>query len=224
MINKISVYARVVLGIITILFLVGSAENIYGEETAKEVVDSIGMGWNLGNQLDCWNSNKNSSVDETAWGNPSVSKQLINEVHNAGFNSIRIPVTYYNHMDDEYNIDKKWLDQVAKIVQYVIDNDMYCIINVHHDTGSDGWLTADATTITQNKKRLAYMWKQIATYFKEYDGKLIFEGFNEILNTSKKWDYAGTTTYDATNQLNQTFVDTVRKSGGKNAKIGRAHV
>ena len=95
---------------------------------------------------------------------------------------------------------------------------MYCIINVHHDTGNDGWLTADASSYEQNSTKFKAMWKQIAEYFADYDEKLLFEGYNEILNNEKKWSWAGEESYNTANSLNQDFVDTVRSTGGNNAK------
>lgn len=153
---------------------------------------------------------------ETFWGNPVTSKALIDDIKDAGFGTVRIPVTYYNHIDSNGKIDKAWLERVKEVVQYVIDNDMYCIINVHHDTGAKGWLRADPATLNVNLKKYTYIWEQVSDYMKEIDDKLLFEGYNELLNESNKWSWADDESYKAANDLNQAFVNTVRSSGGNN--------
>lgn len=154
---------------------------------------------------------------ETLWGNLATTKSMIDGVKAAGYGSIRIPVTYTNHMDANGNIDKAWLDRVASVVQYALDNGLYCIINVHHDTGAGGWLKADATTYASTSAKFKTMWTQIATYFKGYSTKLLFEGYNELLNSANAWNYAGATSYSIANKLNQVFVSAVRATGGNNA-------
>lgn len=186
--------------------------------TASEIVEKMGMGWNLGNALDSCSYKENVTVTEESFGNVATTKDIIDMVKDIGFSSVRIPVSYYNYMDAEGNIDEQWLSRVKEVVDYVIDNDMYCIINVHHDTGSDGWLTADEASYQVNSDKLVNMWTQIANYFKDYDSKLLFEGYNEILNSEKKWSYAGLESYNTANKLNQDFVSAVRNTGGNNAE------
>lgn len=104
-------------------------------ETAGQTVNSITAGWNLGNSLDSldlYTEGKPQNF-ETAWGNPVTTKKLITTVKNAGFNAIRVPVTWGQHIDDKGNIDKEWLNRVQEVVDYVISQDLYCILNVHHD-------------------------------------------------------------------------------------------
>lgn len=191
--------------------------------TSKEInnlISDMGLGWNLGNSLLCINAKDGFTNDkyyETSWGNPVVTKELINSVKKAGFKSIRIPVTYYNHVDKNGKIDEKWLDRVQEVVDFVIDNDMYCIINIHHDTGENRWINADPDKFDEMSERLRNLWEQISKKFKNYDEKkLIFEGFNEILSENK-WENAGVEAYETVNKLNQVFVDTVRNTGEKNA-------
>jgi len=196
-------------------------------KTAKEVIEEIKVGWNLGNTLDCCNYKKEYLGQdkaivyyETFWKNPQTTKQMIDEIKKAGFNSIRVPVTYYDHIDENGIIDEKWFQRVEEVVNYVLDNDMYCIMDVHHDTGLCGygsWIVADADKYEENAEKLSGLWTQIATRFKYYDYKLIFEGFNEIVDTNK--DYNWTTGHQNTlnvNNLNQVFIDTVRETGGRN--------
>jgi O-antigen/teichoic acid export membrane protein/aryl-phospho-beta-D-glucosidase BglC (GH1 family) len=158
----------------------------------------------------------NEEYYETLWGNPVTTRAMIEEVANAGFKAVRIPITYYDHIDSNGKINRDWLKRVSEVVNYVIDNNMYCIINIHHDTGEDGWIKAEYSELETNKERLHCVWQQIATYFMNHDDKLLFEGFNEILNNKNQWNNAGGDSYKASNELNQEFVDTVRETGGNN--------
>jgi len=196
-------------------------------KTASEAIREMKIGWNLGNALDSTNYQKRylgeeKSVEyyETLWSNPKTTKAMIDEIKKAGFHSIRVPVTYYDHIDESGKIDAHWLERVKEIVQYVLDNDMYCIINVHHDSGfyeGGAWIVADYDKYQENAKNLSNLWTQIATEFKDYDYKLVFEGFNEILDSKRSinWKEGNADTLNVHN-LNQVFVDTVRKTGGKN--------
>ena len=189
---------------------------------AQAIVNAMRIGWNLGLNFDCYdgkglNTSKSPNYYETLWGTPSSTQQTIDAVKAAGFGAVRIPITYRDHMDANGNIDQKWLARIRQVVDYCIKDDLYVIINIHHDTGNSGWLTADAATLTQSSAALKSMWEQIAVYFKDYGNHLLFEGFNEILNQKHQWNYAGKENYEAENTLNQIFVDTVRKTGGNNA-------
>lgn len=194
-------------------------------ESADSVVNSITAGWNLGNALDScgewiglYTDGKPSDY-ETAWGNPVTTKKLITAVKNAGFNAVRVPVTWAEHIDDKGNIDSKWLARVQEVVDYVISQDMYCILNVHHDAGADGWLEASSDCYKKNSAKFAGLWKNIAVRFKNYNEKLIFEGFNEMLDDQNSWtDAKSDDAYKAVNDFNRLFVSTVRKTGGNNAE------
>ena len=153
---------------------------------------------------------------ETLWGNPITTSTTINHVSTIGFKAVRIPITYQNHIDQNGNISAYWLQRVKEVVDYVLNNNMYCIINVHHDTGASGWLKADST-YQNNSIKYKNMWRQIANYFNGYGSKLIFEGYNEILDENNKWNYAPVSSYNIANKINQDFVDTVRSTGGNNS-------
>lgn len=183
----------------------------------EQAMEEMAPGWNLGNALDSFNPNLvvlNSS--ETFFGNPETTREMISLVKEQGFHCVRIPVTYMNHMDEDGTIERDWLLRVGEVVDYVINEDMYCIINMHHDAGEDGWLTADMNDLKENEKKFSNMWKQIGTYFAHYDEHLIFEGYNEILNKEAQWSQPGKESFEAANQLNQTFVDTIRSLSGEN--------
>lgn len=177
--------------------------------SAVALVEDMGLGWNLGNTLDStnsWTSNPSPSDIETAWGNPVTTEAMIQEIKKAGFKTVRIPVTWWDmtgatgtaSMDAfDGEVAEKFLARVKEVVDYCIDNDMYAIINTHHD---EEW-QKDTSKIDIFKK----LWGQIAEYFKDYDQHLVFEGMNEVSFTT-----ADAMTY------NQAFVDTVRATGGNN--------
>ena len=186
-------------------------------ESALEFVSKMGAGWNLGNSFCCCDDKnygeKEVSYYETLWGNPITTKATIDAVKAKGFKTVRIPITYRNHIDTNNQIDSKWLSRIKEVVDYVIQNDMYCIINVHHEN----WLVADTDKQAAGQEKLEAVWKQISEYFSEYGTNLIFEGFNEVINSAGQWDSADSKSYAVVNSYNQTFVDAVRTTGGNNA-------
>ncbi|MGN0318163.1 MAG: glycoside hydrolase family 5 protein [Lachnospira sp.] len=192
-------------------------------ESASCAVASMKVGWNLGNTLDStgdWISRDSATIVtnfETAWGNPVVTEKLIRHIKDLGFGAVRIPVTWNYHFDNEGNIDEKWMKRVTELVDCVIDNGMYCIINVHHDTGESGWLRASTSNFTSNHIKFEKIWTQIATNFRDYDEKLLFEGFNELLDESANWSKPGSDALSAVNMYNQSFVACVRGTGGNNS-------
>ena len=229
-------------------------------ESAADAVRKMGAGWNLGNSLDAnsgddshmWieaYSARTNETYETAWGQPVTTRELFRMFKEAGFNAIRIPVTWYPHMgtiqlqwvDEDwhwdksawtgYEVDPVWMARVKEVVDYVIDEGMYCILNVHHDTGaaSTAWLVAGGPEFEAAKARYQSLWQQIAETFKDYDARLLFESYNEMLDPYDSWCFASFATparYDADvaqsaykgiNQYAKLFVETVRASGGNNA-------
>ena len=193
------------------------------EQTAAEIVADMGFGWNLGNLLDsCPNTgvlSVGSVSSETSWGNPKATQTLIDGVKESGVSSIRVPVTWYNHMDPvTYEIDEAWMDRVEEVVGYVLNDDMYCILNIHHDTGENGWLKASSTDLDTKKEIFTAIWEQISERFKDYGDKLLFESFNEIIDDNSEWVSPSQESLTIVNDLNQIFVDIVRESGGNNAE------
>lgn len=193
------------------------------EQTAAEITKDMGFGWNLGNSLDSYVGTTFGGQDlssETCWGNPKSTQTLIDGVKASGINTIRVPVTWYNHMDpNTYEIDDAWMDRVEEVVNYVLNNDdTYCILNVHHDTGENGWLKASSNNLETKKEIFTAIWEQIAERFGGYGDRLIFEGFNEILDDNSEWVNPSQESLNIVNDLNQMFVDIVRASGGNNAQ------
>jgi aryl-phospho-beta-D-glucosidase BglC (GH1 family) len=179
--------------------------------TAFEITEDMAIGWNLGNALDSTASSlSNTSVStETAWGNPVVTQELIDAVKAKGFNTIRIPTTWYQHLDSDNNIDAAWLARVKEVVDYAYNQGMYVILNIHHEE----WINRSdfATAYDEMSPKLIKIWTQIATYFSDYDQHLIFEGMNEPRAAGSSYEWTGTTAeYEVVNKLNNDFVNTVR--------------
>jgi endoglucanase len=176
--------------------------NITSVELAKELVP----GWNVGNSLE-------AIPNETAWGNPRISQRLIDSVKATGFKTIRIPVAWSNSMDTTtYTINPALMARVEEVVNYVLQDDMYAIINLHWD---NGWMQPTYGKQAYVNNRLAVMWRQIALHFRDYNDHLLFAGTNEVMVTGNY----GTPTkeyYTVQNSYNQTFVTTVRSTGGCN--------
>lgn len=200
-----------------VILIISSGCSLQNEENNPI---SYGIGWNLGNTLDSVDFRQEGSVEyyETLWGNPITTKQMIDAVKEAGFKAVRVPVTWYDHVDEGGIIDPEWMNRVEEIVNYVLDNDLTCIINLHHDTGKQAWIKADVERKEEMKQIIQSLWSQIAMHFQEYDEYLLFEGMNEILNNENQWDGASDEELAMVNELNQVFVNTVRETGNENTK------
>ena len=204
----------------------GSTPSIPTNSAAIAAVAAMNLGWNLGNSLDCTDASKADTVVETSWGNPVVTADLIKAVAAAGFGAVRIPVTWIGRFGPapDYTISPTFINRVEAVVKYVLDANLYAIINIHHDGGykvAGRWLTlvdissglVTVANTEQVKTQFTKLWAQIADHFKDYDGHLIFESMNEVMVDYKPPLQAY---YDGINGLNQAFVDTVRASGGNN--------
>ena len=199
----------------------------YVEESAVDAVRNMGIGTNFGNCMDAvamWmNMESNTVTDfEKAWGQVPTTKAMVDFLKKNGFNSVRVPVTWFQHMKEDGTVDEAWMNRVQEIIDYIIDNGMYCILNVHHDTGADSddvthWIKADETNYSKNKEKFESLWTQIATRFKNYDQHLLFEGYNEMLDASNTWNAPkSASSYKGLNAYAQSFVNAVRATGGNN--------
>lgn len=180
--------------------------------TAAEIVSQMKVGWNLGNTLDATGGEGVGA--ETSWGNPVTTKAMIDEVKAAGFNVFRVPVSWGGHVDGDFNIDAAWLDRVQEVVDYGIENDMYVILNTHHEE----WYMPDNAHAEEDTKHLEKLWTQIAERFKDYGEKLLFEGVNEprLRGTNVEWT-GNAESREVVNRYAETFVRAVRATGGNNA-------
>lgn len=211
----------VVAGSFTAPFSVQAAKKdttSFEDLNQSQIVEAMGPGWNLGNQLESVTDNV---PEETNWGNPVITEKLIQSVKAAGFKSIRISISYFAKIDDDkdYTIDSKWLDRVQEVVDYCIKNDLYAVINIHGDgynTIDGSWLLCNGKNQTEIKKKYKKVWKQIAERFKNYDEHLLFESMNEEFDGS--YSEPNKEYYQNINDYNQIFVDTVRKTGDNNTK------
>jgi len=187
---------------------------------------------------------------EKAWGQ-GVSPELIHAIKEAGFSAIRVPVTWYPHMGivlsartdndgltwyksqwEPTPVDEVWMARVEEVVNMVLNEGLYCVLNVHHDTGAAqcAWLHATGAGFTYAEPIFRSLWEQIATRFQNYDEKLIFEAYNEMLDGYNSWCFASLAgpngynasaaadTYQAINNYAAAFVETVRQTGGNNSQ------
>ena len=191
----------------------GTMRDITPAALAKEMT----AGWNLGNSLDAYGAY--SLNNETYWGNPKTTKAMIDAVKNQGFNTIRIPVSWAEHVGSapNYTINAAWMNRVQEVVDYAMSANMYVLLDTHHETS---WLKPQSSTLDASKKQLTAIWTQIAERFKDYGDHLIFEGMNEprIVGSSSEWTGGDADGRAAVNVLNEAFIDAVRKTGGNNAK------
>ena len=206
--------------------------------TAKDLVAEMGVGVNIGNTFDSlWTTGISG---ETGWGNPVVSQAFIASLPKNGFKTVRLPVSWSDYTGEgpDYTIDENWMARVEEVVNWILAEDMYCVLNIHHDGGGEDTGNPNITNYPNKywirlmqlpdqeeavNNRFAAVWKQIARRFAGKSDKLILEGVNEI-GFDNLWNrYAGgqaeekAKAYRLLNKLNQTFVNTVRSTGGNNA-------
>lgn len=179
---------------------------------AKDIEADIKAGWNIGNTLEAIGG-------ESAWGNPKINEEYVAGIKAAGFNAVRIPCSWDSYIIDKTNntIDPKWLDRVNEVVGYVLDQDLYAILNIHWD---GGWLEnniefASKPELVDKQKAL---WTQIATRLGHYNEKLLFAGLNEP-NAGNEWGSKNDNilAMKALLDYEQAFVDAVRGVGGNNS-------
>ena len=195
----------------------------------EAILEDMGLGWNLGNSLDATGG---SGLDtETSWSNPKTTQALIDKVKSLGFNTVRVPVSWGKHVSgDNYTIDSAWLARVKEVVDYCYKNDMYVILNIHHDTKSSASASGAgyyprSSAYSSSEKFVTSVWSQAAEYFKDYDYHLIFETLNEprLIGTDYEWWFNKWSipsevkdAIDCINKLNQKAVDTIRDTGSNN--------
>ena len=203
----------------------------YVEESAVDAVKNMGIGTNFGNCTDVvamWmNMNSNSVTDfEKAWGQVPTTKPMVDFLKKNGFNSVRIPVTWFQHMKEDGTVDEAWMNRIQGIVDYVIDNGMYCILNVHHDTGADDkdvkhWIKADEANYGENKEKFEYLLDPgLPPVSSNYDHHLVFEKGLQMrcLMPTNTWNApkSASSYKRGLNRYAQSFVNAVRATGGNN--------
>ncbi|WP_303765765.1 glycoside hydrolase family 5 protein [Ruminococcus flavefaciens] len=206
-----------------------SAAPAMRDMTTMEIVSDMGIGINLGNTFESsgdwieqWGDGTPNAY-ETAWGSPTVTEDLIKGYAAEGFDSLRIPVAWSNMMskDGSYTISDKYMARVKQVTDWALDADLYVIVNLHWD---GGWLEKLPTDQDNVMKKYNAIWTQVSDEFKDYGDKLIFESQNEELGWNDVWNqWSGSTngkaeSFGYVNEVNQSFVDIVRNSGGNNAQ------
>ncbi|KND33568.1 cellulase family glycosylhydrolase [Streptomyces acidiscabies] len=173
---------------------------------ARSAVAAMQPGWNLGNTYD-------AIPDETSWGNPPVTRALLQQVKSQGFRSIRLPVTWSGHQGGapDYTIDPVWLGKVRQVVDWALDENLYVLLNLHHDSWM--WLNTLPTDHDNVLARYTATWTQIAAAFRDRSPKLTFESVNEPTFTGTSGDDQS---YRLLAELNRAFHTAVRASGGGN--------
>lgn len=173
-------------------------------------VNDMQPGWNLGNSLDA------VGADETAWGNPRITKALIEQIAAQGYKSIRIPVTWSNHIGSgpNYTIDAAYMDRVEEVVDWALDADLYVMINAHHDSWL--WISHMENNRSEVVAKYNAVWTQVAQRFRKHSNKLMFESVNE-----PRFSDGGTTdeskAFQMLDELHTSFHRIVRGSGARNA-------
>jgi len=197
------------------------AANAQTGMTAAEWVENVTIGWNLGNTLDATSNGNSNQYNQTpewhekSWGNPVTTKAMITTLKDAGFNAIRIPVSWAKVADKDYSIRTDWMARVTEVVDYAVENDMYIVLNTHHDENAFKFTEAQKE---QSLIAFQRIWEQIADNFKDYNDKLVFEGLNEprTKDSPAEWNGGTAEEHKVLNEHYQVFVDVVRASGGNN--------
>jgi len=193
--------------------------------SAEELTEMMTVGWNLGNTLDStgdqvtFDSEPKKAV--TAWGNEEPTEELFEAVKAAGFDTVRIPITWYQHIrydaeEGHYVINEKWLEYVKNTVDYAYNLDLFVIINVHHED----WVNAPRFTDESYgvaEQILTEIWGSVADMFEDYDQHLIFESMNEPrqtgLGSAVEWGAGDAKSRKYINDLNRVMVNVVRGQG-----------
>lgn len=203
--------------------------------TSADFVANMGMGWNLGNTLDATSDSGKTNVGlntETYWGMPTTTQAMIKAVKAAGFKTIRIPVSWHNHItDSSYTIDSSWMARVKTIVDWAIDEGMCVIINIHHDNMSVSQLSSnygfalstDSSVQETSKAFLSAVWTQIATTFADYNEALVFEVLNEPRDISgevwgNEWWCNNSQAYDCIKDYEETCIAAIRAVEGNESR------
>ncbi|KQX48691.1 cellulase family glycosylhydrolase [Paenibacillus sp. Root444D2] len=204
--------AMIVALLLALFSPVSSAAASPKETQIQSYVSAMQPGWNLGNTFDSFDTTDPTKNDETAWGNPRVTKEFIKEIRKQGFKSIRIPITWSGRMEGapDYTINPAWMDRVQQVVDWSLEEGLYVMINIHHDN----WMWASKMPTNHDEALAKYnaIWTQVADRFKNHSDKLMFESVNEPF-----FENVDVTTQHAfLDELNKSFVHIVRASGGNN--------
>ena len=201
-------FLPIALIFVTTLSLIITYFSITIKKTSMEMVNAMGIGLNLANTFDCFQSGreiKTPMEQITLYGNNIPTKKMITNIKKNGIKTIRLPITWIYFIDEAGNIDSEWISIIKKVVKMIIKEKMYCILNLYHDTDKGNWLGEG----TNSKDKYVNLWKNIANEFKNYNDYLVFESMDDI-------EYSYDSDFMNIYELNNAFVQAVRNSGGKN--------
>ncbi|WP_457424179.1 glycoside hydrolase family 5 protein [Roseateles sp. P5_E7] len=186
--------------------------------TGFDITAAMGSGWNLGNTLDATGQTADTLADETNWGNPRTTQAIVDAVKKAGFSSLRLPVSWDDHVSGTgWTIHKPWLDRVEEVAGYALASGMTVIVNIHHN---GGWEAPTLGNEARAADVLGKLWPQIAQRFEKYDHRVVFETMNEPrVSVAGVDDWWGKPEYYAVlNRLNVVALNAIRATGGNNLR------
>ena len=201
----------------------GLEDNPVSGEAAATISQNMGLAWNLGNALDLvdLDGDGNPKVNEKATGNAKATRKLIQAVKAAGFNTIRIPVSFINMIGEDGNVNDDYIARIQQVVDYAYDMGMYSIVSLHSDsmpTVNGSWINIDATGTAFDDilNKYGALWTEVATAFAGYDQKVLFQAGSEFQGSAGNYAPPTQTETDNINTLMQTFVNAVRNNGAAN--------
>lgn len=207
------------LGIL--LFILLTVCGVQGISVGKHMrfIKQLGVGYNMGNSLDAtglreYKPDASDLSYEISWGNPKITQKQFALIYQAGFSSVRIPVTWEDHMNNEGIVSEEWMTRVVEVVDMALEEKLYVILDTHHES----WMNLEIEREAEITEKFKILWTQIAKQFTDYGDKLIFEGMNEprLRDSAYEWTAGTVEMRDMVNRLNQVFVQAVRATGGKN--------
>lgn len=213
--KKRAISILIALAVTCGLFTPALAAPAAGATASQRYVEAMGHGWNLGNSFDGFNSDEGAVSDETSWGTPVVTRELLQAARAKGFDSIRMPLTLSTRYIESVGkcvIDPDWLARYKEVVDWAVDEGLYVMVNIHHDSWI--WLQYwDGDTKSPEYIRFVQMWEQLANCLKDEPAQVCFETINEP-KFSQGTDAEKQEKLDA---LNLAAYQVIRKSGGNNA-------
>ena len=171
------------------------------KKTAIEIVNDMGIGYNLGNTYNCCFTSEGDELKNkqiNLWGTVFPTKKIIGKIKKFGFKTIRFQVKYPKEKNNSENNYFEWISKIKEIIDWVINKNMYFILSIYHEM--EFWETEKENGLV----KYINIWKQISEELEQYDENLIFESNNNIdRNINLK-------------NVSQSFIDVIRSSKGYN--------
>jgi endoglucanase len=197
-------YIPYLLLVILICLLTLNFLSFQSKKTAIELVNEMGIGYNLGNTYNCCIISEEDNIKSQQinnWGTILPTKKQINQIKKYGFKTIRFQVVYNNLISESEEFKSNWIKELKKIIDWIYNLNMYCILSIYHN--DDFWNSEEIKAID----KYINFWKDIANEFKNYDDYLIFESNHKLY-------FINITLLN----VSQSFIDVIRNSGGLNTK------